>query len=101
MYYAAAKNNMGNEIQNTNRSKLLLHISTIDFAIIDLTEYLDTHPDDVNAVSYVKQYISIKKRLMKEYADRFGPLTLSCVIDNDCKEWIWAKMPLPWEGGCE
>ena len=50
------------------RQQLLKEISMVDFAIVELTEYLDTHPDDEDAVSYVKQYIAILRKLKEEYA---------------------------------
>lgn len=83
------------------RMKLLKEISMVDFAIVDLNEYLDTHPDDVDAVAYIKQYITILRRLKEEYASLYGPLTIYDAGFNDNKDWKWARMPLPWEGGCK
>lgn len=81
------------------RQQLLKEISMVDFAIMELTEYLDTHPDDEDAVSYVKQYIAILRKLKEEYASLYGPLTLYDSTYSKNTDWIWAKMPLPWEGG--
>ena len=36
---------------STSRQKLLKEISLVDFAIVELNLYLDTHPDDVDAVA--------------------------------------------------
>jgi spore coat protein JB len=83
-----------------NENKMLKEISMVDFAIYDMTEYLDTHPDDEDAVAYIKQYITILKRLKKEYAALYGPLSLYDSVYNDDTDWKWSKMPLPWEGGC-
>lgn len=86
---------------DTGRSKLLKEISMVDFAIVDLNEYLDTHPDDADAVAYVKQYITILRRLKEEYASLYGPLNIYDAGFNDSNDWKWARMPLPWEGGCK
>lgn len=86
--------------RNMSREKLLKEISMISFAIVDLTLYLDTHSDDQDAVAYVKQYITIYNRLCEEYACQYGPLKVRDAVYNDCKDWKWADMPLPWEGGC-
>lgn len=83
-----------------NRNSLLKEISMVDFAIVDLNEYLDTHPDDTDAVAYIKQYITILARLKQEYASLYGPLNIYDAVFNDCNDWKWARMPLPWEGGC-
>lgn len=87
--------------QNTGRLKLLKEISMVDFAIVDLNEYLDTHPDDTDAVAYIKQYITILRRLKEEYASLYGPLTIYDAGFHDSNDWKWARMPLPWEGGCK
>lgn len=81
------------------RQQLLKEISMVDFAIVELTEYLDTHPDDEDAVSYIKQYMTILRKLKEEYASLYGPLTLYDSTFSTNKNWGWAKMPLPWEGG--
>jgi spore coat protein JB len=86
---------------DTGRNKLLKEISMVGFAIVDLTEYLDTHPDDADAVAYIKQYITISNRLKEEYASLYGPLEISDAGFHDGDEWKWARMPLPWEGGCQ
>ena len=78
---------------------MLKEISMVDFAIVELTEYLDTHPDDEDAVSYIKQYMTILRKLKEEYASLYGPLTLYDSTFSTNKNWGWAKMPLPWEGG--
>lgn len=92
---------MGNQYNtNVSRNKLLKEISMVDFAIVDLNLYLDTHPDDTDAVAYIKQYITILCRLKQEYASLYGPLTIYDATSNDSSEWKWARMPLPWEGGC-
>lgn len=83
------------------RMKLLKEISMVDFAIVDLNEYLDTHPDDVDAVAYIKQYLTILRRLKEEYASLYGPLNIYDAGFNDNNDWKWARMPLPWEGGCK
>lgn len=94
MTYASAIN-----YQNKSKKESMLkEISMIDFAIIDLSEYLDTHPGDEDAVTYIKQYMSILCKLKEEYAALFGPLTLYDSRFSTNKNWGWAKMPLPWEG---
>jgi len=87
--------------KDMSRQKLLKEISAVDFAIVDLNEYLDTHPDDKDAVAYIKQYITILRRLKEEFASLYGPLNMYDAGFNDCSDWKWARMPLPWEGGCK
>ena len=80
------------------------HINEISFAINDIQLYLDTHPQDSNALAYVHKKILMRKSAKESYARRFGPLTVDCAaeIDNNC--WLWITQPWPWEpmlkGGC-
>ena len=43
-----------------NRSEIILKIQELSFACVDLNLYLDTHPDDANAVN---MYNSFSKQL--------------------------------------
>lgn len=83
----------------SRQQHMLKEISMVDFAIVELTEYLDTHPDDEDAISYIKQYMTILRKLKEEYASLYGPLTLYDSTFSTNKNWGWAKLPLPWEGG--
>lgn len=84
------------------REKLMSEISTVSFAINDLTLYLDTHPDCPDGTPLFYQLSKKRMDLLAEYADKYNPLTqLSMVtanLDNNC--FAWADGPMPWEGGC-
>lgn len=83
----------------TNRDQMLHEIDVVDFTLVDLQLYLDTHPRDVNALEYYSHYAKIKKHLCKEFARMFYPLTAN---EADCEsKWTWGEAPLPWEGGCK
>lgn len=91
-----------NDRINSNRNdmnRLMKDIGIIGFAIVDLTEYLDTHPYDKQAMEYINHYSRIKKQLMKDFANRYYPLTVE--DSEDTKEWNWVLAPMPWEGGCQ
>lgn len=82
----------------TREAQLLREISIIDFTMVDLGLYLDTHPCDTHALEYFNHYAGIKRRLSREFAKQFYPLTMDAV---DCDSgWTWGEAPLPWEGGC-
>lgn len=85
---------------NMEQSTLLHDINVLDFVIVEMTEYLDTHPNDTEAIEYVNHYIHMKNKAMKDYAMRFGPLSISSAADSNRKEWAWSLQPPPWEGGC-
>lgn len=85
---------------NSEQNRLLHNIDIMDFVIVEMNEYLDTHPTDRDAIEYTRHYVRMKNQAMKEYAAKYGPL---CIQDIDaCKhdEWKWALQPWPWEGEC-
>ena len=68
-----------------NRRSLLQNITEISFAAYDTLLFLDTHPDDQQA--------------MAEYGRQFGPLTVDCASVAAGNHWQWINQPWPWEGG--
>lgn len=83
-----------NERQET-REKMMLEIRSLDFAIIELGLYLDTHPDDEKALCLYKEYARKVKDLKDAYQKIYGPLT----IYYPCNKWRWLEEPWPWERG--
>lgn len=84
---------------NTEQENMLHDIGVVDFVTVEMAEYLDTHPMDREAMEYFNHYMRMKNQMMRDYANKYGPLSLS-VADNSSKEWKWALQPMPWEGGC-
>lgn len=82
-----------------SKKELLDEINKYDFAIVEMTEYLDTHPMEKQAIDYVNYYIGKKNQALAQYSFLYGPLTVSTVNPVD-SVWKWAFEKLPWEGGC-
>lgn len=82
----------------SHKDQLLMDIGTIDFVLVELTLYLDTHPFDCAALECFNHYSRIKMELEKEFSMKYFPLKKEL---SDCnKEWKWGMAPLPWEGAC-
>ena len=82
-----------------NQKDQMLHdIGIVDFVLVELTLYLDTHPFDREAMEYFNHYSRIKNQMVKEFSLRYYPLNMNHAESN--KEWRWGQAPLPWEGGC-
>ena len=82
-----------------NQKDQMLHdIGIVDFVLVELTLYLDTHPFDREAMEYFNHYSRIKNQMVKEFSQRYYPLNMNHAESN--KEWRWGQAPLPWEGGC-
>lgn len=78
--------------------RMLKDISIVDFVLVDLSLYLDTHPFDQEAMEYFNHYVRIKNKMSQDFSMRFFPLTLDQAESK--KEWRWGAAPLPWEGEC-
>lgn len=85
-------------LDNQERKKLLREIGKIDFVLVELNLYLDTHPFDQQAIEKYKKFTALKMVRYQEYEEKFGPLKLP-VGNCDSREWKWATQDWPWEGG--
>jgi len=75
------------------RRKMLKEIKCLNFAIIDISQYLDTHPDDRKAICLHKEYCNQLKEIKDKYQRIYGPLS----IYYPCNKWRWLEEPWPWE----
>ena len=80
------------------KEQMLKDIGIVDFTLVELMLYLDTHSSDRKAMEYFKHYSKVKLQLEAEFSKMFFPLKKELA---DCdKEWSWGMAPLPWEGEC-
>ena len=102
------QNNTVQEIENANimdececqeknrvREEMLMKIRELEFAIVELAQYLDTHPDSPKALCLHREYCKRLKDLKEKYQKVYGPLT----IYFPCNKWRWLEEPWPWERG--
>lgn len=80
---------------SSNRETLLNRIMSLNFAVNDLTLYLDTHPNDTKALCMHNEYSQEATKLTEEYQRLYGPLTINFTSDT----WDWIDEPWPWERG--
>ena len=95
--YNPYKNYKPEEIEaNDEREALLYQLLQYKFALIELNLYLDTNPNDKEAIELFNQYQKIEKQMCNQYESMYGPLTLdSNYLNND--NWVWNNSPWPWE----
>ena len=91
--YDETRNNFC-ESNNSERREMINEIKALDFSIIELGLYLDTHPEDKKAICMHKEYCKQVKDLKDKYQKIYGPLT----IFYPCNKWRWLEEPWPWEG---
>ncbi len=93
--YKCEENRNNNCERDMRRQEMIDQIKSLDFAIIELGLYLDTHPDDQRALCMHREYCKQTKDLKDKYQKMYGPLT----IFYPCNKWRWLEQPWPWERG--
>lgn len=83
------------EERNRIREEMIGEIKCLNFAIIELGLYLNTHSNDQRAICLHKEYCRQLKELKDKYQRIYGPLS----IYYPCNKWRWLEEPWPWEGG--
>ncbi len=80
----------------TDKEELLLKIYEYDFALNDLSLYLDLHPDNDYVYNQFRKYTEESKKCIDLYEKKYGPLEL---CDSNYTSYMWEKGPWPFEGG--
>lgn len=76
--------------------QLLQEIQAVDFVLVELTLYLDTHPDDINAINQYNLYAMKSRALKEEFETLFGPLQ-HFGGGYSGHPWTWSNTPWPWQ----
>ena len=72
----------------------LAQLQALEFVVLELGTYLDTHPDDAEAFALFQQYVAMCKSAEASYESRFGPLQRSSSASADAYNWL--QDPWPW-----
>lgn len=83
---------------NNDMNRMLNDIGIVDFILVDLMLYLDTHPFDQAALNYFSHYSKIKLKMVHDFSVTYYPLMKE--HNESTKEFRWNTAPLAWEGGC-
>ncbi len=84
-----------NAVQNA-----LNELQALEFVIVELGLYLDTHQSDAEAFTLFQQYVDMESQARQAYTSMYGPLFQREAANN--KTYTWLKDPWPWnyqEGG--
>lgn len=78
-----------------DREMLMRRLSALRFVAWELHLYLDTHPEDDEALRKMQEYEHKANEVQREYEENYGPISASADTDR----WSWINDPWPWEGG--
>nr|WP_255654757.1 spore coat protein CotJB [Cohnella sp. REN36] len=74
----------------------LFEIQKVDFALVELTLYLDTHPGDIQAVQQFNQLAQKRRQLVYPFEMKYGPM-LQFGLSYTRYPWQWNDAPWPWQ----
>lgn len=77
-----------------NRDELLQKITALDFYMIDLNLYLNTHPNDAEAINLYNRVGRDARTLREEYEKMYGMLSPNTTSKVP---WQWIENPWPWQ----
>ncbi|OPY55881.1 MAG: CotJB protein [Pelotomaculum sp. PtaU1.Bin035] len=80
----------------TQQMQTLLQIQELEFTAIELNLYLDTHPDDQQALNLYNSVVPQLKKSITDYEQCYGPL-FNFGMASSQYPWQWINSPWPWE----
>jgi spore coat protein JB len=94
-----ADNNVGTPCSYTNKNSVIKAVYELGFVMTEVLLYLDTHPNDSEAIEYYAEMRQRYNEAVEAYESVIGPLSFNRTgADN---YFDWAATPLPWEKeGC-
>lgn len=79
---------------DNERLEMLKEVMAMDFSLLDICLYLDTHPQDKRALDLHNDYVLKCNKLRAQYEDKYALLTQNNL--SGCP-WEWIQEPWPWE----
>ncbi len=86
---------MGMANQNNLPVTPLSEVQVLAFAVQELALYLDTHPEDLEALELYRQYQELYRKCAQAYQADRRPLNHTTPGRDD--EYAWLDDPWPWE----
>jgi len=74
----------------------LLELQKVDFALVELSLYLNTHPTDLEAIRQFNRLAQQRARIAGEFEMKYGPL-MQFGHSYSRYPWQWPNTPWPWQ----
>lgn len=75
---------------------LLTKLMELDFMSVDLGLYLDTHPNNAEAIAEYNKVVRAADAVRSKYEKAHGPLCSFRSINRCDDKWQWDDNPWPW-----
>jgi spore coat protein JB len=76
--------------------RLLHDLQAVDFVLVELTLYLDTHPNDLAALEQFNAFSAKKQQLKAQFDHEYGPLQQYGNSPAGAP-FDWKEAPWPWQ----
>lgn len=76
--------------------ELLEKLQAVDFVLVELNLYLDTHPDDLDALKQFNQLTQERMHMANHFQQLYGPLQ-NFGRSFSKFPWEWSQVPWPWQ----
>lgn len=75
---------------------LMEQLQAIDFVLVELTLYLDNHPNDAEAIQQFNHYAQLSHQVRHQVEQYYGPMQQ---FGNSYSgyPWNWIDSPWPWQ----
>lgn len=84
------------DMQDPTRIEMLKKLQELQFMTVELNLYLNTHPDDAQALSQYNLYAAQQMMLKNKYEQSYGPLSNFGTAFGKVP-WNYIYEPWPWE----
>ncbi len=78
-----------------DRDAILRELTALDFMLVDLGLFLDTHPEENEAVERYNEILARANVLREQYESICGPLYSFRSFNRG--HWDWFRDPWPWQ----
>ena len=79
----------------TDKATLMKRSNMLSFAVDEAVLFLDTHPEDREALRFYHEMNAQRQKAVAEYTAEYGPLTAGSV--TNAERWTWVDSPWPWQ----
>ena len=73
----------------------LSEVMNLGFVLLELSLYLDTHPNDTEAIQMHNMYLDMYNTAVAQYETMYGPLSHAMKISGSHNSWV--NNPWPWD----
>lgn len=79
----------------TSKEVMMKSIQEVQFTMIDLMLYLDTHPCDSFAIERYNMAAEELHKLHVSFSEKYGPIMWGSMNEGDT--WLWGEEDFPWD----